>query len=109
MLMTIDAIVISVAAPIAAALLGALGWLIKRHLDQGKRLAIVETQLAAHENLCEGRWQAQSKETHEVRETLNRIESKVDNTKGTLDTHINDEDKKFNMLIGLVKRNGNGK
>jgi len=107
--MTIDAIILSIVAPVAAALLGILGWLIKRNLDQGKRLVIVETKLMAHENLCEGRWSAQSQETHEVRATLNRIETKIGHIEGTLTTHVSEEDQKFDMLIDLVRRNGNNK
>jgi len=105
--MSTEVIILSIAGPIVAGLLGTLGWIAKRHLDQGKRLAILETKVTAHENLCEGRWGAQSRETHEVHETLNRIETKVDTTQGTLATHVADEDQKFDMLITLVrKQNG---
>jgi len=102
-----DVILISIATPIAAAMLAVLGWLMKRHFDQSKRLAVLETKVDAHDILCNGRWEAQSRETYEVRATLNRIETKVDSTQGTLASHVSDEDQKFDMLISLVrKQNG---
>lgn len=95
-----------VIATIITAMIAFFTWLVTSHFSVKNRITKVEQQINDHETHCNARWDQQQNTTQHVANVLDRIETKIDVTKAQLDQHIEDEDQKQDLMIDLIKRNG---
>lgn len=92
--------------PIVGALVTAMVtvtlWLTKRHFSYGERIAKLEERVEEQDTKIKHMDKEMEERVIALHEADDRIESKIDKMAGTLDTHIEDEDKNRDMTTKLI-------
>ncbi len=97
-------------AAVATIVLGALGWVLKRHFAYGERIAKLERSVkdaAVNKKVTDAKILDLEDEmtalAEKLRDSDQRIESKIDKMTGTLETHIQDEEQKTDLVLEQIK------
>lgn len=97
-------------AAFATVIFGALGWILKRHFAYGERIAKLERSIkdaSVNTRTTDAKILDLEDEmtalADKLRTTDQRIESKIDRMSGVLDTHIQDEEQKTDLVLEQIK------
>ncbi len=97
-------------AAVATIVFGALGWVLKRHFAYGERIAKLERSVkeqSVNKKVTDAKILDLEDEmtalAEKLRDTDQRIESKIDKLTGSLETHMQDEEQKTDLVLEQIK------
>ena len=97
-------------AAVATVVFGALGWVLKRHFAYGERIAKLERSVkeqSVNKKVTDAKILDLEDEmtalAEKLRDTDQRIESKIDKLTGSLETHMQDEEQKTDLVLEQIK------
>ncbi len=97
-------------AAVATIVFGALGWVLKRHFAYGERIAKLERSVkeqSVNKKVTDAKILDLEDEmtalADKLRDSDQRIESKIDKMAGCLETHIEAEEERTNLVLEQIK------